>query len=74
MELSRMLIAHRISRTYFQNEKLLTFHYNSYPRIRARPLSLKEVLQLRDGMKSSTTEPYQIKKIANDKKILLALN
>ena len=54
--------------------KLLTFQYNSYPRIRARPLSLKEVLQLRDGMKSSTTEPYQIKKIANDKKILLALN
>ena len=54
--------------------KLRTFHYNNYPRIRARPLSLKEVLQLRDGMKSSTTEPYQIKKIANDKKILLALN
>ncbi len=54
--------------------KLRTFHYNSYPGIRARPLNLKEVLLLRDGMKPSTAQPYQIKKIANDEKILLALN
>lgn len=54
--------------------KLRTFHYNSYPGIRARPLKLKEVLQLRDGIKSSTAKPYQIKKIAHDEIILLALN
>ena len=48
--------------------------FNSYSKIRARPLTLKEVLQLRDGIKFSRTQPYQIQKIANYKKILLALN
>ena len=48
--------------------------FNSHSKIRARPLTLKEVLQLRDGIKFSRTQPYQIQKIANYKKILLALN
>ena len=48
--------------------------FNSHSKIRARPLTLKEVLQLRDGIKFSRKQPYQIQKIANYKKIILGLN
>lgn len=45
-------------------------------RMRARPLTLKEVLRLRDGMKISKTSdsnhPYQTHRI--DRRILFALN
>jgi len=47
-------------------------------RTRARPLTLKEVLQLRDGMRISRAHdsgyPYQAQKLSNDDRILLALN
>jgi hypothetical protein len=54
--------------------KQFPFKYTDDCRNRARPLSLKEVLQLRNGMKVFNNQPYQIKKIAYNKKILLALN
>ena len=47
---------------------------NGYSKIRARPLTLKEVLRLRDGMEASTTQPYQIHRTAKNEKIFLALN
>lgn len=50
------------------------FHYDDFSRIRARPLNLQEVLRLRDGMKTSRNQPYQIKKITAKEKILIALN
>lgn len=44
----------------------------------ARPLALKEVLCLRDGIEISSipdlSYPYQIQKFANHEAILLALN
>jgi hypothetical protein len=54
--------------------KIRFFHNDAYSRIRARPLTLKEVLRLRDGMETSKNWPYQIQKTANYKKILLVLN
>ena len=54
--------------------KIHSFHNNGYSRIRARPLTLKEVLRLRDGLETSKNQPYQIQKTANNEKILLALN
>jgi hypothetical protein len=46
--------------------------------MRARPLTIKEVLQLRDGMEiprtPDTNYPYQIQKVPSKKRILLALN
>lgn len=54
--------------------KLSSFHNNGYSRIRTRPLTLEEVLRLRDGMETSRTQPYQIQKLSNYERILLALN
>jgi hypothetical protein len=54
--------------------KICSFHNNGYSRIRARPLTLKEVLRLRDGMEAAKKQPYQIQKTANNEKILLVLN
>ncbi len=54
--------------------KIRSIHNNGYSRIRARPLTLKEVLRLRDGMVTSRNQPYQIQKTASNENILLALN
>jgi hypothetical protein len=54
--------------------KIRFFYNNIYSRNRARPLTLKEVLRLRDGMETSKNQPYQIQKTANNEKIILALN
>jgi len=54
--------------------KIRFFYHDGRSRMRARPLTLKEVLRLRDGMEVSRTQPYQIQKTANNEKILLALN
>lgn len=54
--------------------KISSFHNNGYSRVRARPLTLKEVLRLRDGIVASRPQPYKIHKTANNEKILLALN
>jgi hypothetical protein len=54
--------------------KIRSFYNNGYYRIRARPLTLKDVLRLRDGMEITKNQPYQIQKTANNEKILLALN
>jgi hypothetical protein len=54
--------------------KIQSFHNNGYCRIRARPLTLKEVLRLRDGMEVVRNQPYQIQKISNNEKLLLSLN
>lgn len=54
------------------------FKQSASTRMIARPLTLKEVLRLRDGMQISKTfnsnYPYQTQIISNDKRILLALN
>ena len=54
--------------------KIIPFNYNGYLRFRARPLSLKEVLRLRDGLETPKTYPIQTHTIPNLKKILLVLN
>lgn len=54
--------------------KISPLRYTACSRVRARPLTLKEVLRLRDGMDIFRSQPYQIKSIANNEKILLALN
>lgn len=54
--------------------KTLSFFHDGRSRISARPLTLKEVLRLRDGMELPRTQPYQILKTTNIEKILLALN
>ena len=54
--------------------KIRYFQNNSYPKIRARPLTIEEVLRLRDGMEASRTPPYQIYRTTKNEKILLALN
>ncbi len=54
------------------------FDHNDFPKMGARPLALKEVLCLRDGIEISSipdlSYPYQIQKFANHEAILLALN
>jgi hypothetical protein len=54
--------------------KLRSSYYNGHFQIRARPLTLKEVIQLRDGVKTSIIQPYQILEILHNKKTLLSLN
>ena len=54
--------------------KTHSFYHDGRSRMRARPLTLKEVLRLRDGMEIPRTLPYQIQKTANNEQILLALN
>jgi len=54
--------------------KIRTFNNNGYSKIRARPLTLKEVLRLRDGLEASRAQPYQIHRTSKNEKILLALN
>lgn len=54
--------------------KTHSFYYDERSRMRTRPLTLKEVLRLRDGVEPPRTLPYQIQKTANNKQILLALN
>lgn len=54
--------------------KIDSFRTNEYFRMKARPLTLKEVLRLRDGMGIAKAQPYQIQKTAHNEKILLALN
>ncbi len=54
------------------------FDHNDYSKKGTRPLTLKEVLCLRNGMEISSTlnlsYPYQTQKFANNETILLALN
>jgi len=54
------------------------FDHTDYSKVGARPLTLEEVLCLRDGMEISSTPdlsyPYQIQKFANNEIIYLALN
>ena len=54
------------------------FAHNNYSKKGARPLTLKEVLCLRNGMEISSTPAltylYQIQKFAINETILLALN
>jgi hypothetical protein len=54
------------------------FIQNHSSRIKARPLTLKEVLRLRDGLKvskcSGSNYPYPAQTFSTDKRILLALN
>jgi hypothetical protein len=54
------------------------FRQNDCFRMKARPLTLEEVLQLRDGMviskASESSQPYQIQKFSTGEKVLLALN
>ncbi len=54
------------------------FDPDDYSKMGARPLTLKEVLCLRDGIEISSipdlSYPYQIQKFANHEAILLALN
>lgn len=52
--------------------------HNEYFRVRARPLTLDEVLHLRDGMGThkalGLNIPYQTKILASNENILLPLN
>jgi hypothetical protein len=52
--------------------------HNEYFRVRAQPLTLEEVLHLRDGMGTpkafGLNIPYQTKILASNENILLALN
>ena len=54
------------------------FSQNNSTRMTARPLTLKEVLQLRDGMNitkaSNPNYPYQTQLLPTHEGILLALN
>ena len=54
--------------------KIRTFQNNVYPKIRARPLTLKEVLRLRDGIEAPRNQPYQIHRTAKNETIVLTLN
>ena len=60
------------------SSKSKIFDHNGYSKIGARPLTLKEVLYLRDGMEISSTPdlsyPDQTQKFADNETILLALN
>ena len=54
------------------------FDHDDHSKMEARPLTLKEVLCLRDGVEISSTPdlsyPYQLHKFTNNETILLALN
>ena len=54
------------------------FDHNDCSKKGTRPLTLKEVLCLRNGIEISSTPdlsyPYEIQKFANNETILLALN
>jgi|GEM_PF-3314963 hypothetical protein len=55
-----------------------SFKQNDCFKLRARPLTLKEVLRLRDGMSickaPDSAYPYLKHKLANNNQILMALN
>ena len=54
------------------------FDHDDHSKMEARPLTLKEVLCLRNGIEISSTldlsYPYETQKFANNETILLALN